>query len=118
MRSEIVSSPSVLLLPTITAQGLDFLQDDGGLSAILGTVTVRFEADTLKALLTAKIEGSDLPEADKSNLRELLKEAKSEALKEVSKRLVDWAIDNAPNALPFIQRTLKALLRNDPSTST
>src|SRR5271169_1802463 len=29
----------------ITAQGLDFLEEDGGLSAILGIVTVKIQAD-------------------------------------------------------------------------
>ncbi len=28
----------------ITAKGLDFLEDDGGLGAILGKITVRFDA--------------------------------------------------------------------------
>jgi len=32
----------------ITAKGLDFLQDDGGLGAILGVVIVRFEAETVR----------------------------------------------------------------------
>lgn len=40
----------------ITAAGLDFLEDDGGLSAILGVVTVRLHADTIRALIDAKIE--------------------------------------------------------------
>lgn len=45
----------------ITAKGLDFLADDGGLSAILGTVTVKLHADTIRELLIAKIEHSTLP---------------------------------------------------------
>ncbi|MGO2959581.1 MAG: hypothetical protein ACTIDN_11190 [Acetobacter sp.] len=35
----------------ITTDGLDFLTPDGGLSAQLGVVTVRLDADTIKALI-------------------------------------------------------------------
>lgn len=39
---------------------MDFLADDGGLSAILGTVIIKFETEQLKAILAAKIMSSDL----------------------------------------------------------
>ena len=42
----------------ITARGLDFLQDDGGLTAILGTVTVKLHEDTIRDLLKTKLENS------------------------------------------------------------
>src|SRR5882672_5223716 len=51
---------------TITVKGLDFLQDDGGLGAILNVVTVRFEAETLRALIEAKVDASDEPPEQKS----------------------------------------------------
>ena len=47
--------------PGITAKGLDFLEDDGGLSAILGAITVKLDPDDLRALIAARIEESDLP---------------------------------------------------------
>src|SRR6478672_9982665 len=50
----------------------DFLEDDGGLSAILGVVTVRLHADTIRALIDAKIETSSLPAEEKSRLRKVL----------------------------------------------
>ena len=37
----------------ITAQGIDFLSNDGGLGAILGVVTVRLHEETLKALIAS-----------------------------------------------------------------
>lgn len=46
---------------TITNIGMDFLADDGGLSAILGVVTIKFEANQLKLLLESKIMASNLP---------------------------------------------------------
>ena len=42
----------------ITAKGIDFLEDDGGLSAILGVVTVKLHADTLREMLAKKIDAS------------------------------------------------------------
>ena len=46
---------------TITKEGLDFIADDGGLSAILKTVTVRFDADNVRSILEDKIIASSLP---------------------------------------------------------
>ena len=87
---------------SITAKGLDFLQDDGGLSSILNTVTVRFDADTLKALLAARIESGPLPEAEKSKLRKWLEEASGDALREGFTRLVKAALDKAPEAIKAV----------------
>jgi hypothetical protein len=38
----------------ITAKGVDFLENDGGLSAILGVVRVKLHADTLRDILAKK----------------------------------------------------------------
>lgn len=53
----------------ISARGLDFLADGGGLSAILATVTVRLHAETLRDLIAARIEAAPIPPAEKSALR-------------------------------------------------
>lgn len=90
----------------ITARGLDFLQDDGGLGAILGTVTVRFEAETLQALLAAKVQASALPPEKKSKVLGALKQLGADALKEVSKRLLDAALDQAPDVLQQLPQML------------
>jgi hypothetical protein len=57
---------------TITAAGLDFLENDGGLSAILGVVTVKLHADTIRDLIGEKIETSSMPAEEKSKLRKVL----------------------------------------------
>lgn len=87
----------------ITAKGLDFLQDDGGLTAILGVVTVRLDAETIRALIEDKIEETDMPAEEKSRLTKWLSTAGSEALKEATKRLVGAALDHAPDALRLLQ---------------
>lgn len=97
-------SPSQVLTAQITADGLDFLADDGGLKAALGVVTVRFEAETLRALIGEHITASALPAEQKSRVMSWLQAAGSEALKEATKRLVGVAIDHAPEAIQLLQR--------------
>lgn len=87
----------------ITAKGLDFLQDDGGLTAILGVLTVRLDAETIRALIEDKIEETPMPAEEKSRLMKWLSTASSEALKEATKRLVAAALDHAPQALRLLQ---------------
>ena len=38
-----------------TEKAFDFLADDGGLSTILGTITIKLHSDTIQELLAAKI---------------------------------------------------------------
>jgi hypothetical protein len=104
--SDMLSRGRQIHLAGITAKGLDFLQDDGGLSAILGVVTVRFEAETLQALLAAKVQASALPPEKKSKVLAGLKQLGAEALKEVSKRLLDAALDQAPDVLQQLPQML------------
>ncbi|MGJ7495567.1 hypothetical protein ACSFA8_10850 [Variovorax sp. RT4R15] len=89
---------------TITAAGLDFLEDDGGLTAILGTVTVKLHADTIRDLMLAKVEASGLPAPEKSALSKAISTLSGEALKEVAKKLVAAGMDNAPDAITFIRQ--------------
>lgn len=51
----------------ISAKGLDFLEDDGGLGAILGAVVIKLHCDTLEALEGFILHGSADP-ADKQKL--------------------------------------------------
>lgn len=90
----------------ITNRGLDFLQSDGGISAILNVVTVRFESDTLTALIAAKINQSDLPEDDKSQLVEAVKELPADGIKHLMTKVLDKGIENIPNLVRIISETL------------
>ncbi|UQI38830.1 hypothetical protein [Vreelandella venusta] len=92
----------------ITARGIDFLEDDGGLSAILGTVTVKLHADTIRDLIDAKItESNTIPEQEKPALREALKGMKEEGLKQLTTRLVSYGIEQAPSAWNAVIEALK-----------
>lgn len=73
----------------ITAKGIDFLTDDGGLSAILGVVTVRLHSDTIQALLNAKINEANIPPEEKSRLKGILSKMGDVALAKFTEKAID-----------------------------
>lgn len=86
----------------ITAKGIDFLMDDGGLSAILGVVTVKLHSDTIQALIAAKIDQAEISDSEKSWLKKELGKIKDTALSTLT--------TNAINAIPAA--TLVTLLKS------
>jgi hypothetical protein len=88
----------------ITAKGLDFLEDDGGLSAILNTVTVKIHADTLRHLLERKIDASELQPAEKSKLIAALKKLPGKALETATNDLIQQGINNLPNFVEWLSK--------------
>lgn len=106
LMSEAIGAPPAVLHATITAAGLDFLADDGGLTSVLGVVTVRLDADTLRALIEDGIEASSEPPEEKSRLLAALRASGSEALQEATRRLVGAAMDQAPAALQLLRTVL------------
>lgn len=93
----------------ITARGLDFLADDGGLTAILGTVTVKLHDDTIRELVALRIEQSDLQPDEKTGLLSQLKALRGESMKHLTMKLLDAGLENAPKALPVIQKFFEGL---------
>lgn len=90
----------------ITASGLDFLADDGGLSAILGVVTVKLHADTIKGLIEARIDASAASHAEKSALKKHLSTLSSEAMKTLAKSLVEKGLQNVPDVVQWLHTLL------------
>jgi hypothetical protein len=86
----------------INARGLDFLQADGGLGAVLNVVTVRLQADTLRALIEERAERGDVPPEEKTRVMRWLQHAGAEGLAEATRRLVGAALDHAPDALRLL----------------
>lgn len=75
---------------SINNRGIDFLEDDGGLSAILHVVTVKLHADTIKALILAKIEADNsLNEEEKSSLKEALNTIGQTALTTITEKAIE-----------------------------
>lgn len=87
---------------TITAAGLDFLANDGGLTAILGVVTVRLHADTLRALIQAKIDASDLAPEKKLEAKGLLKRLSEKGLETAMGELVRQGIAHVPDLMGWL----------------
>ncbi|MFP4752590.1 hypothetical protein, partial [Pasteurella multocida] len=89
-------------------KGVDFLLDDGGLSSILGTITVKLHEDTLKKLLLSKIENADLPKEEKTKIIKVVKNLGNTALEQVVANLVDIGFENLPKLIPLL-RTMSGL---------
>jgi hypothetical protein len=89
---------------SITAAGLDFLADDGGLSAILGVVTVKLHADTIRDLIAAKIEATAMPAEKKSALKRQLAALSETALKAATTDLVRTGLDHLPDAAHWLSK--------------
>lgn len=93
----------------ITAKGMDFLADDGGLSAILGVVTIRLHDDTIKLLIETKILQSDLPEPEKKRFLDQLRELPAETTKHLVMKLVDLGLEKGPQTIDTIGRFLSSI---------
>ena len=86
----------------ITARGMDFLADDGGLSAVLGTVTVRLHADTLRTMMIAQVEKSSASPEEKRTLRERLATLPETALQAATTQLVGVGLTHMPDAIQWL----------------
>jgi hypothetical protein len=87
----------------ITARGMDFIANDGGLSAILGVVTVRLHEDTIRALLIEKVASSEADETIKSRLIDKLKDLPSDALATVTTAALEAGLGQMPDVIGWLQ---------------
>ena len=94
----------------ITVVGLDFLEEDGGIGAILNTITVKFDAKNLRDLMTEGILLSSLPQDKKTLLRKAVGRASESALREIVTSLVKKGISVLPDAVSVIARGLSISL--------
>lgn len=89
---------------SITAKGLDFLEDDGGFSAILDVVTVKLHADTIRDLIGEKIEATAMPPEEKSALKRRLGGLSQKALEVATTDLVRTGLDHLPDAAHWLSK--------------
>lgn len=87
----------------ITAKGIDFLADDGGLSAILGVVTVKLHSETIRDLLIARVRESSEPDTVKERLIDQLKATPAQALGQLTERALDAGLRSLPNIGTVLQ---------------
>ncbi len=90
----------------ITAKGIDFLADDGGLSAVLGVVTIRLHEDSIKALLIERIEKSNADATVKSELVKQVKALPAEGLKTLTTKALEAGLSVLPNAIQLLHTWL------------
>ena len=102
--SPMISNVQAISRPKITAKGLDFLEDDGGMSAILSTVIVKLNPDDLRSLLAGRVESSDLPDKEKSALAHAIRSLSTTGLQSLIDRLVNDAVANWPGVLQILQQ--------------
>lgn len=87
-----MNAPRQMLTARITANGLDFLEDDGGLGAIINVVTVKMDAESIKAILESRIQTSDLPAAEKVTVIQKIRSFSGDVLKSIVIKLIEKGI--------------------------
>lgn len=88
---------------TITAAGIDFLADDGGLSAIRSVLTIKLHADTIRSLIESRIEASPIPDKEKSIIRKAVANLSEAALKTATTDLVKNGLDHLPDVIRWLR---------------
>lgn len=91
-------------LPRITKKGRDFLADDGGLSAILGVVTIKLHDETIRHLISRKIDESDLSPADKRKFADALQSLPADSIKHLTMKLLDAGVSHIPDVTQLIEK--------------
>lgn len=94
------------ILASITARGIDFISDDGGLSAILGVVTVKLHDDTIRQILIERVEKSEGEASAKASLIAKIKSLPAEALGKLTMDGLDAALAQAPRLIELLGRLL------------
>ena len=79
----------------ITHKGIDFIEDDGGLSAILNVSTVKLHPSTLD-LITSAIDASSLNPSDKQKMIDQLKSLPADSIKQILTELVNKGVGYLP----------------------
>lgn len=89
LKAEYPYSGQTIPSPLITAKGIDYLADDGGLSAILNTVTVKFDVDNVRELVAAGLLTANVPEEKQSALMKAIREAPGAMLQTAVTKMVE-----------------------------
>ncbi len=97
---------SDIMQAKITAKGLDFLADDGGISAILKTFTVKFDPDDLRKIIESRLDKSDIPPDKKESAKSLIKDASAQAWKSLCTKLINTGVDKVTDLYGLVQTTL------------
>lgn len=100
------SMNSTLVKAKITAKGRDYLKPDGGLTAELNTLTIKVHTQTIKDIINAQVELSELESSTKSKLKEAVQNLPAQTLQEVVTGLVQQGLAHSPAAIRWLQTLL------------
>ncbi|TKY81105.1 hypothetical protein R0L47_09905 [Pectobacterium polonicum] len=99
-------NPAYMLISLrATEKAIDFMLDDGGLSAILNVQTVRLHRETIVAFEDI-ITIANIPEDEKKSLISKLRELPADAIKHLTLQLLSQGVLNIPAAIQLIQKLL------------
>jgi hypothetical protein len=99
-----------MVMSRITAAGLDFLEDDGGLCAILNPIPVRIDRADLQDLIVAHLCTNEFPQETKNDILAALHALPNEHMQQFCKKLIAHGLEKAPDAVELLQQHL---LRSD-----
>ncbi|EGY26311.1 hypothetical protein DA2_1494 [Desulfovibrio sp. A2] len=86
----------------ITADGRDYLEPDGGLTAELNVVTIKFSEETIKKIVEDCISGSSLTSSEKESKTKALLNLTGDSLKTALQELIKIGVHAAvKSGLPF-----------------
>jgi hypothetical protein len=91
--TDFMSGERIVGMAIITAAGIDFLADDGGLSAILGVVTVKLHEESIRQLLVDRVSRADLPAEQRSSLLQAIRNLPARALQTATEKLLENGAD-------------------------
>ncbi|KGM56148.1 hypothetical protein N799_04985 [Lysobacter arseniciresistens ZS79] len=90
----------------ITAKGIDFIADDGGLGAILNVQTIRLHEDSVRALLIKQVEASDVSQSVKERLVDKLKSMPADGIGTITEKALEAGLKALPNVAHWLQALL------------
>ena len=82
------SAKSTFIWAQITSEGLDFLEDDGGLSALRNTIHVRFDTEELKTVLV-DVFTQNAPEDKQETVRGAIRSLPAAAVRDLFAKLLE-----------------------------
>ena len=105
-RSDLLSGEIRLHSVSLTAKGMDFLADDGSLSAILGVVTVKLHDDSIRDLLIKRIEAAEGERTAKQALIDKIRSLPAEALGKLTMDGLNAALSQVPRLVELLGKLL------------
>lgn len=90
----------------ITRNGIDFIRDDGGLSAILNVMTIKIHNETIEKL-SEIINKSDLTTAEKTSFVGKLKELPADAIKHLVFELLSKGLSHVPDVIQIVSSYIR-----------